>query len=133
VEIRETIFKKSFSLDTSDPYGFSMDFMRKLSNSFRVYKKKNIYETSGPVKKSILVFDVVQTIDKFSYIVINFSMESENSTLYVDAAGEYVVFIRDKGFFASIFTEFYLNNVFPQLRKISGQKIKEIEAEIAQL
>lgn len=130
MELREILFKKSFSVENSDVYGLSLDFMRKLSNSYRIYERKNIFQTDGPVKKSILVFDVIESLDSFSHIVINFSMEGENQNLYVDVSGEFVLDVHEEGFFGGIFTEFYLNNVFPKLRKISESRIQELNAEL---
>ena len=133
MEIRETLFKKSFSVENSDTYGLALDFMRKLSDTYRIYEKKNIFETDGPVRKSILIFDVIESLDRFSHIMINFSMESENNNLYVDIVGEFVVDIREQGFFTGIFTEFYLNNIFPKLRKVSECRINELNAELERI
>ena len=133
MKIRETLFKKSFSLENSDAYGLSLDFMRKLSQTYRIYERKNVFETNGPVKKSVLIFDVVETLDRFSHIFINFSMESDNSILYIDIVGEFVVDIREHGVFTDVFAEFYLNNVFPQLRKVSADRLKELNTKLGRI
>ncbi len=133
MEIRETLFKKSFSVENNDTYGLSLDFMRKLSGTYRIYEKKNVFETDGPARRSILIFDVIESLDRFSHIMINFSMESENNNLYVDIVGEFVVDIREQGFFTGIFAEFYLNNIFPKLRKVSECRINELNAELERI
>ena len=50
--------------------------------------------------------------------------------MYVDVVGEFIVKISQDGFFTDVFTEFYINNVFPSLRKISEKRVKELEAEL---
>ncbi|MBI3190864.1 hypothetical protein HYZ41_04130 [archaeon] len=130
MEIRETLFKKTFSIENEDPYRISLDFMRRISENYTVYETKNIYMTDGPVKKCTLVFDVIEPLDNFSRIRICFTIEGENRTLYVDVIGEFIVKIGQEGFFTDIFTEFYINKIFPGLRKISEKRVRELEAEL---
>lgn len=130
MEIRETLFSKTFSLENEDPYRLSLDFMRRIAENYAVYETKNTYNTDGPVKKCTVVFDVIEQLDKFSRIRICFTIEGENRVLYVDVVGEFIVKISQDGFFTDVFTEFYINNVFPSLRKISEKRVKELEAEL---
>jgi hypothetical protein len=130
MEVRETLFTKSFSVENDDPASLSLDFMRKLSDVGKIYEKKHVFETNGPVKKSVLVFDLVEVLDRFSRISINFSLESENRTLYVEILGEFVLKIKDYGFFTEIFTDFYLRNVFPTLRKVSEKRTAELQQRL---
>jgi len=130
MEIRETLFTKSFSTESENPYVMSLEFMKKLSETYRIYERKNIYQTDGPTKKAILVFDVIEILDKFSRIRISFSMEGENNTLYVNIVGEFVLKMKEYGFFGNVFSEFYLNNVFPLLRKVSEKRVKELEVKL---
>ena len=133
MEVRETLFSKSFSVETGDPLALSMDFMKKLADTGLIYERKNVYETDGPVKKFILVFDLVEVLDGFSRIQINFSFESENNTLYADILGEFVLRIKDYGFFTEVFTDFYLHNVFPALRKVSEKRAQELEQRMEKI
>jgi len=130
MEIREELFKKSFSTESQDTYGLALGFMHRLSEIHRIYERKNIFETGGNVKKAILIFDVVEILDKFSRIMVKFSMESENSTLYVDILGEFVVDIKEGEFFTGIFSEFYINNIFPMLRKISEERLAKLNTHL---
>lgn len=130
MEIRESLIKKDFSVESENPHALSMEFMKKLSEHYRIYERKNTFETDGPTKRSVLVFDVVEPLDRFSRIIVNFSMEGEKKMLCVNITGEFVLRIKEHGFFTDTFTEFYLNNVFPVLRKISDQRAKELNAEL---
>ena len=133
MEIRESLFSKRVSLDNEDPYKLAMDFMRKVSENYRVYERKNVFSTDGPTKKSVIIFDILEILDSCSRIRVEFSMESENNTLYIDVSGEFIIKIRQSGFFTDIFTEFYLNNIFPSLRKISEKRAKELETELGNI
>jgi hypothetical protein len=133
MELNETLFKKSFSVDSENPHITAMDFMKKLSEYYRVYEQKNAMESDGPEHKSTLVFDVVDTLDDFSHVSINFSMIGEGKTLYVDIFGSFVLRVRDDGFFTEIFAEFYLNNIFPVMRRVSEARVKELEVELDRL
>jgi hypothetical protein len=133
MEVRETLFTKSFSVENNDPYALSIEFMSRLSEIGRIYERKNIYETDGPVKKSVVAFDLVEVLDRFSFVIINFSLESEKNMLYVDILGEFVLRIKEYGFFTEIFTDFYLHNVFPVLRKVSEKRAIELEQHLERL
>ncbi len=133
MEVRETLFTKSFSTENEDPYTLSIEFMKRLSEVGRIYERKNIYETDGPAKRSIVVFDLVEVLDGLSRIEINFSMESDNKTLYVDIMSEFVLKIKESGFFTEAFTDFYLHHVFPVLRKVSEKRAHELETQIERL
>ena len=133
MQIRESLFSKGFSVENENPYILALDMMKKLSEHYIIYERKNVFETDGPVKKATLVFDVVEPLDKFSHVRVNFSMEGENSILYVDVKGEFVLKIKDQGFFTEVFTEFYLNNIFPTLRRVSEQRVKELNRELEKL
>lgn len=133
MEVRETLFTKSFSVENDDTYALSIQFMKRLSDIGRIYERKNVYETDGPVKKAAVVFDLVEVLDSFSCIIINFSLESENRTLYVDILAEFVLRIRDYGYFTEVFTDFYLHSIFPVLRKVSEKRVKELEQQLEKL
>jgi hypothetical protein len=133
MEIRETLFSRSFSIESHDPYKITLEFMKKLSENYRIYERKNIFQTDGPVKKCVVIFDVLEALDKFSRIRVRFSMESENTNLYIDVVGEFVVKVHQSGFFSDMFAEFYLNKVFPRLKKVSEKRVKELEIEIGKM
>ncbi|MCX6815361.1 MAG: hypothetical protein NT120_00735 [Candidatus Aenigmarchaeota archaeon] len=133
MEIRETLFTKSFSMETDNPHGLALEFMKKLSHNYMVYEKKNKFQTDGPVKKITILFDVVEVLDKFSSIIVTFSMEAENNTMYIDIEGSFLMRVRESGFFSSVFSEFYLDSIFPVLKKVSQDHIKALEKEIEAL
>lgn len=133
MELRETLFSRSFSVENEDAYGLSLDFMKKLSEIGMVYERKNRYLTDGPVKKGEVVFDLVEMLDSFSFVMINFSLVSENKQLYVDILGEFVLKIKNQGFFTEAFTDFYLHNVFPVLRKVSEKRVEELNKTIEKI
>ena len=133
MEIRETLFRKSFSIETTSPYITALDFMKKLSEYHKIYERKNSFETDGPSTKSTLVFDVVEQLDAFSQISINFSTSGENNMLYVDIQGDFVLRVDETGFFAETFSEFYLKGIYPMMKKVSERRVKELEVEIERL
>jgi hypothetical protein len=133
MELNETLFKKSFSVENENPYLTAMEFMKKLSEYYRVYEHKNVVETDGPESKATLIFDVIDVLDDFSHVSVNFSMYGEGNTLYVDILGSFVLRVREGGFFTEIFAEFYLNNIFPVMRRVSTARMKELEGELESL
>lgn len=133
MEIRETLFTKSFSVESESPYALALDFMKKLSGSYMLYERENTVGTDGPTTRSSLVFDLVEPFDTFSRVVIKFSMTGENNVLYVDVAAEFVMKIKDTGYFTEIFTEFYLGNIFPSMKKLSEKHVRDFSVKLEKI
>lgn len=133
MEISENIFTKNFSVETENPYLLAYEFMKKLSAYYMIYERKNVFETNGPTKKAVLIFDVVENIDPFSQVSVNFSMESNNTTLFVEISGEFVLRLKEEGFFSEAFAEFYMSNMFQPMRAASQRRMKELETELSRL
>ncbi len=123
MEIKESLMSQSFSVSSSDPYMLSLKAMEELSKSAKVVERKNLYETDGPHHKSTVVFDTVELVDDFSKIIFRFDLAGEDGTLRVDVSGLLDLHIEETGFFSDIFTDYYVKNIFPLLRKISEERI----------
>ncbi len=114
---------QSFTLNTTDPYLFSLQAMEEMSKNVKVIERKNEYETDGPHHRSVLVFDTIERIDDFSKIVFRFSLTGEDGLLRASVTGSLSIGMDEAGFFSQIFTDYYVKTVFPLLRKISEDKI----------
>lgn len=123
MKIKESLMSQSFTTSNSDPYLFSLHVMEELSKDAKVIEKKNDYETDGPHQRSTVVFDTIELIDDFSKIVFRFSMIGEDGLIRTSVNGSLSLGIEETGFFSQIFTDYYVKNVFPLLRKISENKI----------
>lgn len=123
MRIKEVLMDQSFSIDSSDPYMFSLHVMEELSKDIRVVEKKNEYETDGPHHRSSVIFDAVELVDNFSKIVFRFALIGEDGTLRANIRGMLSSSIDETGFFSEMFTDYYVKTVFPVLRKVSEDKI----------
>lgn len=114
---------QSFSVSSSDPYMFSLKVMEQLSKNVKIVEKKNLYETDGPHHRSVVDFDTIELIDDFSKIVFHFSLVGEDGTLRANIDGHLHLIIDETGFFSQMFTDYYVKNIFPLLRKMSEGRI----------
>lgn len=114
---------QTFTVSNSDPYMFSLHVMEELSKDSKVVEKKNEYETDGPHHRSTVIFDTVDLVDDFSKILFRFNLVSEDGLLRANITGSLAVGIDETGFFSQIFSDYYVKNIFPLLRKISEDKI----------
>jgi hypothetical protein len=129
MRIEEDLRKKTIQLVSQDPYYFSLEFMRRMSEKGKILEKENKYATGGPFHRSDVVFDFVQHLDGYTSIRVRFFLMGENGTknfLRIDIAPSFISFVEETGFFSKAFAEFYLENIFPVLRKIADGKMKEI-------
>ncbi len=124
MRVQETLMNRSFSVMNSDPYLLSLKAMENISRSGKVIEKKNKYETDGPHHRSFVNFDVVEIVDDFSKIVFNFDLVGENGTLRVTVTGSLITKVEDTGFFSHAFSDHYIKEIYPVLRKMSGEKIE---------
>jgi len=127
MKIDENVVEKNTILEKNDPYGFSLKFMNKMSEIGQVIERRNEYMTDGPNHRSVVEFDVVDVIDEFSRIQISVLMESYQKRLTVGVIGHFALDIEDSGFMSSVLSEFYLENIYPAIRKISIDKLKLAE------
>lgn len=123
MRIKEVLMDQSFSIDSSDPYMFSLHVMEELSKEIRIVERKNEYETDGPHHRSSVVFDAVELVDNFSKIVFRFALTGEDGALRASIKGTLSSSIDETGFFSQMFTDYYVKTIFPLLRKVSEDKI----------
>lgn len=123
MRIKEVLMDQSFSVESSDPYMFSLHVMEELSKEIRIMERKNEYETDGPHHRSYVVFDAVELVDNFSKIVFRFALTGEDGMLRASVKGVLNSSIDETGFFSQMFTDYYVKTIFPLLRKVSEDKI----------
>jgi hypothetical protein len=140
MKIEESLFTKTLTKDTTDPYYSSLEFMRQLSMKGRIIEKQNSYSTDGPFHRSEVVFEFVQHLDSYTSLKLVFFLMGENSNrnyLRLDISASFSTHIEEEGFFTEFFAEFYLENVFPVMKKTAENKIKNLldfsEKAIAQV
>ncbi len=133
MEIKEILMHQSFSINTPDPYMFSLKLMEELSKDVKLVEKKNEYETDGPHHRSIVVFEAVDTIDNFSKVLFKFDLVGDDGLLRADVSGLLKMHVDENGFFGQVFSDYYVRTTFPILRKISGEKIDFFSKKIDDL
>jgi len=131
MKIEETLVTKSLNKISKDPYRDSLDLMKRMSERGKVVERKNSYSTDGPFHRSDVAFDVVSQLDSYSNVRVSFFLTGENGTrnfLRADILASFNAKIKETGFFSEIFAEFYMENVFPLMRKAAEGKTKRIVA-----
>ncbi len=129
MQIEENLVTKTITRNSSDPYYTSLEFMRRMSGRGKIIEKENSYSTDGPFHRSEVVFEMVQHLDSYTDLKITFYLTGENSTrnyLRADIVASFISRIQEHGFFTELFTEFYLQNIFPIMRKTAESKIKSL-------
>jgi hypothetical protein len=129
MQIEETLGQKTITRSSTDPYYTSLEFMRRLSESGKIIERENSYSTDGPFHRSDVVFDVIQHLDNYTSMKLTFYLTGENSTrnfLRLDIVASFVSQVDEHGTFTEWFAEFYLENVFPIMRKTAENKIKSM-------
>jgi len=129
MQIEENLVTKTITRNSTDPYYASLEFMRRMSGRGKVVERENSYSTDGPFHRSDVVFDLVQHLDSYTDLKITFYLTGENSTrnsLRMDIVASFVSRIREHGFYTQLFAEFYLENVFPIMKKTAEDKIKSL-------
>jgi hypothetical protein len=129
MRIEENLFKKTITRNTTDPYFTSLEFMKQISSKGKVIEKENSYSTDGPFHRSEVVFEFVQHLDAYTSMKLAFFLMGENSTrnyLRMDVVASFSTNIEENGFFTEFFAEFYLENVFPIMKKTAESRIKNM-------
>lgn len=124
MEIKESLMNQAYSINSQDPYLFSLKLMEDLSKDTKLIEKKNEYETDGPHHRSIVIFEALELIDDFSKVSFRFELTGEDGLLRADVRGVLKLHIDETGFFSQTFSDYYVKVIFPLLRKISEDKIK---------
>ncbi len=127
MKIDETVMERNIVAEKEDPYGASLRFMEKAAEFGQVIERRNEYMTDGPEHRSKVEFDVVGVVDEFSRIQISVLMESVQKRLSVNMTGSFDVDMKETGFMSSMLSEFYLENIYPAVRKISVEKLRNAE------
>jgi len=127
MKIDESVVEKNISVEKEDPYGFSLKFMEKAAEFGQVIERRNEYLTDGPEHRSRVEFDVVGVLDAFSRLQISVMMESTQKNLRANITGSFDVDMDEPGFMSSMLSEFYLENIYPAVRKISIEKLRAVE------
>ena len=129
MQIEENLVTKTITRNSSDPYYVSLEFMRRMSGRGKVVEKENSYSTDGPFHRSEVVFELIQHLDDWTDMKIVFYLMGENSTrnyLRTDIVASFVSRVEERGIFTEMFAEFYLENVFPIMKKTAEDKIRNI-------
>ena len=123
MKIKETLLSRAFSVSDPDPYMLSLKAMEQLSKDAKVVEKKNTYETDGPHHRSEVDFDTIDLVDDFSKIIFHFNLLGEDGLLRAGVNGNLLLNIDETGFFSEVFSDYYVKNIFPLLRKISEERV----------
>lgn len=129
MKIEDTLLKKTLNTRTDDPYGESLKFMHRISHKGHVVERTNEYSTNGLFHRSEVFFDLVQPLDKYSRVMLSFFLVGENgkkNSLHTDITASFISEIKETGFFSEGFTEFYMENIFPIMRKTAEEKIESL-------
>ncbi|MBI2579727.1 MAG: hypothetical protein HYW27_02390 [Candidatus Aenigmarchaeota archaeon] len=127
MKIDETISEKNVVMEKDDPYGFSMKLMDRMSEFGHVTERRNEYMTDGPEHRSFVEFDVVDVMDDFSRIQVSVFMDSVQKTLSMRVICSFDVKADESGFMSSMLSEYYVENIYPAVRRMSLEKIKAVE------
>lgn len=129
MEIEEKLVEKSINKVAKDPYFTSLEFMKQISDRGKVIEQENSYSTDGPFHRSEVIFELVKELDDHSRVKITYYLTGENGSrqhLRLDVVASFISTVKEEGFFTQVFSEFYLQNVFPIMRKTAEQKIKNL-------
>ena len=129
MKIEESLFKRTITKSTQDPYFASLEFMKQISARGKIIEKENSYSTDGPFHRSEVVFEFIQHLDSYTSMKLAFYLMGENSKrnyLRLDIAASFSTNIEEAGFFTEFFAEFYLENVFPVMKKTAENRLKNM-------
>lgn len=129
MRIEETMLTKSLSAVAKDPYGASLAMMRRLSGSGKIIEKTNEFSTDGPFHRSDVAFDIIQHVDRYSTITVSCALTGENGrrqSLRGDVTGTFTTDIREEGFFTETFVAFYLEHIYPIVRRRAEEKLRAL-------
>lgn len=133
MEIEEIMFSKAAAINTEDPFILSTKIFDLATRLGEIVEKKNVFQTDGPLKRSIIEFDIIRHYDDYSKFVISISLYGESnlrSALEVDMTGKVKTRIVEEGFFTSVFAEFYLENIYHNTIRRAKDDIKEAQKNL---
>ena len=135
--ISDAIFTKKSTIRTKDPYSLALEIKEIASYYGAVKEKVHEYDTNGPRKVIMLVFDVKNPINKHTLTKLSFLMKGEigvvTSFLEVKVIGKSITEIdAGSGFISQAYDDYYLRRIFPVLRRETESRLREISALIEQ-
>jgi hypothetical protein len=133
--IKDVVSSKTESLVTDDPYGKALHIMHNISHIGKVIERQNELWTDGVRHSSIVEFDLVETMDSFSRVIVNVTMRGTKETkdLDVKKTVQAITNIKEHGFFSSAFAEYYMKRMYPKITRMSKNKIKKMETHLSKL
>ena len=117
MRVIDSIFSKSMKIKNNDPYALSLDVMKRVSGFCKIIEKRNNYMTDGPHHASEVLFDAVQDLDEHTRIKLSFSMIGADKELGIEVDGIVTVNIIKYGFVSDIYSEYYIRNIYPTMKK----------------
>jgi len=128
IKFEDIVFSKSVFVKTKEMYSLSLDILDNMAVFGTIIEKKHQFETDGPRKQVHLFFDTVDKIDERSSLIFSFMINgNSNGTGYldIDFKGMFSVKVPPRnGFGSEAFNSFYVNKLFPSMRKDMDSKIK---------
>ena len=138
MEIEDVIFVKEAVINTPDPIDLSMKILEKAMSYGEVIEKRSTFETDGPLKKSAMEFDVIRRFDDYSQFRISLLLNGEmnhRAFLEISLSGSVRTRIEEEGFFSTVFSEFYLENLYQRTTRHAKEELvkagKDLEKNIA--
>jgi len=117
MRVIDSIFSKSMKIKTNDPYALSLDIMKRVSGFAKVIEKRNNYMTDGPHHASEVMFDAIQDLDEHTRIKLAFNMVGSDGELGIEVNGIVTVNIIKYGFVSDMYSEYYIKNIYPTMKK----------------
>ncbi len=128
--VEDIIFSNEKSLNTKDPYKKALHILNVFSDFGKIIERRNEFETDGPRQRCFVSFDVVDDIDNFTSHVYSFDISGEKTKMYgiLNISMKFIIRtnIRETGFFSHIFSDYYIENILPFMRKSTMHKMKSI-------
>ncbi len=129
--IEEELFETSMEFHSGDPYAASIQVMEAARELGKIREKVNKFLTSGPRKKSEVVFTMSDPIDKNSRLLLEVSMNGESNgtkTLSISMKAVFQVRLPSRGgFVTEAFAEYYMKKILPQSRGTARTRAALIE------
>jgi hypothetical protein len=130
MRLTETVFSRGITIKTDDPYKLALDIMKRMSDFVKVIEKKNTYMTDGPRHMSEVIFDAVHEIDEHTILKLSFNLLGGENGLNIDIQGVISVNIIKYGPFSDMFSDYYIKNVYPALKKNSESQTNRLIKQV---
>ncbi|MEM7819512.1 MAG: hypothetical protein QXD48_01645 [Candidatus Aenigmatarchaeota archaeon] len=127
MRIFDNFYTKTINMYVKEPYLISLRIIDSMRNFFNVSEKKNEYKTDGPKHISNIEFTITKDIDRYANVKMEFSLYGKDNILTINVLGSVILTIDKFGFFSDIFSQFYLEKIYPQTRKECEKVIEEIK------